>query len=95
MRVKKKDIQDVVCDPGESEGRVAPGWAPRERVRSKRPENQVGRPEIEQTGATRGRPYACRGGSTVPVGWRELGVVFFLARVHMPVATQSLHSGLR
>ena len=40
----------MLCDPGESEGRAAPGWAAWERVRSKRQENQVGRPEIEQTG---------------------------------------------
>jgi hypothetical protein len=30
-----------------TEGRVAPGWAARQRVRSKREKNQVGRAEIE------------------------------------------------
>jgi len=75
----KKTKYKMLCDPAESEGRTALGWGAGERVRSKRQETQAGRPEIEQTGAIRGRPYACRGGSTVPVGWRELGVVFFLS----------------
>ncbi len=41
----------MLCYPGEYEGNIAPRWAPQARVRSKRQESQVGRPEIEQTGA--------------------------------------------
>ena len=55
----------MLFDPGESEGRAAPGWAARERVRWKRQENQVGRPEIEQTRATREE----RKGTSCLPGW--------------------------
>ena len=54
MGVKKTKYK-MLCDPAESEGRTAPGWGAGERVRSKRQENQAGRPEIEQTGA-KGNP---------------------------------------
>jgi len=53
---------------------VQRGWAPRKRVRSAQGDNRVGRPETEQTGATRGETHlARRSDSTVPVRRRGLG----------------------
>jgi hypothetical protein len=79
LRVKKKTPK-MLCCPGERKGSTAPGRVPRERLRSEQGENRVGRPENEQTSATRGEAHrARRRNSRVPVCWRDLGGILFLA----------------
>ena len=75
----RKKTYKMLCDPGESEGSMGRGWAPWEAVRSERGKTTSEDLKLNRRVRKEERLFAWLSNSAIPVGWRELGVVFFLS----------------